>query len=472
MEDLLRLAVEVGEKAGAEFVEARGEDTIEFSMHSEKMEVKQVNHSRRVGVGIRVFLRGATGYAYTSMLTRSSVREAAMRAVRAAEASSEHVKLKLYPAECKLARGAFRVEVREHPSKVGIDEKKEAMHAGEREAREVAGRLLATTISSYGEAYGWRYLVTSESEARVELLVTSIWLTAVCRERGEIADAGDGFGGTVGFDAFSGEHSPEVMGANAAEWALEKLRGVKPPAGKQRALVDDRLAGVLAHESFGHMSEYDFVAAGGSPLVGKVGQKLGSSEATIVDEGVVEAESYPGFRVPCDDEGVEARRVVILEEGVLKSYLHTRWTASLAGVEPTGNARAVDYTFEPICRMRNTYFTPGDLTLEEALEQLRSGVYACGTAGGQANLDGSFMFKATRGYLVENGEVKAAFRDVAIVGHILDFLRNIEAKTRELRVYSSFFGGCGKMGQAPLYVGLGGPHILVKEATFGGERVG
>ena len=472
MEDLLALAVRAGEEAGAELVEARGEDITVFSMRSEKKTVKLVDYKRIVGVGVRVFADGATGYAYTNMLTREAVREAAVRAFRIAKAASRHTKLRLHPAECKPARGTFRVEVRRHPGEASIDEKKEALHAGEREAEEAAGRLLATTISRYGEAYGWRYLVSSDSEARVEFLVASMGFSVVCKEGGEMADAADSFGGTVGFEAFTGEHSPEVMGGNAARWALEKLRGVKPPVGKHRALVDNRLAGVLAHESFGHMSEYDFVATGGSPLAGKIGQRLGSSEATVVDEGVVGVEGYPGFRVPCDDEGVEARRVVILEEGVLRSYLHTRWTASLAGVEPTGNARAVDYTFEPICRMRNTYFTPGDLTLEEALEQLRNGVYACGTAGGQANFDGSFMFKATRGYLVEGGEVKAAFKDVAILGHILEFLRNIEAKTRELKVYSSFFGGCGKMGQAPLYVGLGGPHILVKEAMFGGERVG
>jgi TldD protein len=110
------------------------------------------------------------------------------------------------------------------------------------------------------------------------------------------------------------------------------------------------------------------------------------------------------------------------------------------------------------------------LTLDEGFELLGDGVYACNTAGGQVELDGTFLFKAVRGYWVENGEPKYAFRDVAIRGHIFNLLQNVIGRCNDLKLQSSYFGGCGKGGQSPLPVGIGGPHIVLKQATFGGEQ--
>jgi TldD protein len=120
--------------------------------------------------------------------------------------------------------------------------------------------------------------------------------------------------------------------------------------------------------------------------------------------------------------------------------------------------------------MRNTYFAPGDLSLEEALELLNTGIYAIRTAGGQANADGTFMFKALRGYYVEHGEIKHPLREVTLTGSILTFLQNVEGATKELLIQSSYFGGCGKGEQWPLPVGFGGPHLLVRDVQFGGEK--
>ena len=133
-------------------------------------------------------------------------------------------------------------------------------------------------------------------------------------------------------------------------------------------------------------------------------------------------------------------------------------------------SRAVNFTFAPIPRMKNTYFAPGDLSEEEALEQLGTGIYAIRSAGGSVESDGSFIFQASRGYWVENGEKQYPLKDVALSGNILDLLKNVRGATKDLQLFSSYFGGCGKDGQSPLPVGLGGPHLLLKQATFGGEQ--
>jgi TldD protein len=119
--------------------------------------------------------------------------------------------------------------------------------------------------------------------------------------------------------------------------------------------------------------------------------------------------------------------------------------------------------------MTNTYFLPGDLTEDEAMEQLGTGIYAIQTSGGQVELDGSFVFKAIRGYWIENGEIQYPIREVALSGNILDLLSKIEGGTKDLKLSSGYFGGCGKGEQSPLPTGMGGPQLIIDDVTFGGE---
>ena len=119
--------------------------------------------------------------------------------------------------------------------------------------------------------------------------------------------------------------------------------------------------------------------------------------------------------------------------------------------------------------VRWTYFEPGALNKDEALELLDKGVYAVQTSGGQVEGDGSFVFKAIRGYWVENGEIKEPLREVSLSGNILALLSKVEGATKDLKIWAGYFGGCGKRGQFPLPCGLGGPELVIGEVTFGGK---
>jgi TldD protein len=175
----------------------------------------------------------------------------------------------------------------------------------------------------------------------------------------------------MGLELFNTKGStPEDIGKEAGSHAKEQLKAGACPAGKFRALIENELVGVLAHESFGHLSEGDFVVVGESPLTGKIGTRLGTDQATIVDYGTPNIPESGGLWVPYDDQGTRSNETTILDKGMLKRYLHNRGTAHYLKQEPTGNCRAVHFGFIPIPRMTNTYFTPGELTKEEALELL------------------------------------------------------------------------------------------------------
>jgi len=227
------------------------------------------------------------------------------------------------------------------------------------------------------------------------------------------------------------------------------------------------MGGVVVHESFGHLSEADFVVTGQSPIADRVGEELGSEHVTIIDEGV---SPYGGLYLPYDDQGIKTARTVLLEKGILKGYLHNRGTAKKMNSELSGNGRAINFMFNPIVRMKNTYFEKGDLTFEEAVEQVDTGVYAVDMSGGQVGLDGNFMFNCSRGYLIENGEVTKPMKNTALSGNILELLKYVEGGTKEVTIKTGFFGGCGKGGQGGLPVGFGGPDMIMDQVLVGGAQ--
>ena len=472
MFELLQYGVKKGEDLGADFVEARFDDLFIREILVERKIVKDVKTLRRVGIGINTHYRGATGYSFSVDLSKKGIAEAATRSVNIAKASSAIAEMKVEPGETLPSRSKkLELGVKKHPKDFPLDFKKDMILRAV-ESSEEHGKNISSITGRYGELHGEKIFVNSAgTEISWSPIVSDLRIRVVSKEGDLLVDGGDGFGGSFGMEAFEvPEHSPETLGENAGKWAAEKLKAKPAPPGKHRALCENRLVGVLAHESFGHLTEADFIVSGMSPLAGKLGEQLGSEEATIIDEGTPDPEKYNGFWLPFDDQGVKTSKVVVLDKGKLIRYLHSRETATLMKDSLTGNARAINYNFPPIVRMKNTYFAPGDLSLDEALELLDTGIYAIRTAGGQASADGTFMFKARRGYYVEHGKIKHPLREVTLAGSILTFLQNVEGATKELTIQSGYFGGCGKDEQWPLPVGLGGPHLLVQEVQFGGEK--
>jgi len=467
IQDLMDKAIQHALTVGADFAEAKGEDTTTRNIEVVNKETRTVSQIRNMGVGVRAYCGKANGFSFSNMLDRENILLAAEVAVRIAKASSKKTLMKLSLAEVKAVKEKKTTNASRHPKDVSLDEKKDLGLRQCQTAME-AGKQIANVRSIFGEYYGTIYYSNSEgTDVSYEPLLIGLTVGCVAKKGDLIVDTRDVHGGTLGLSAFEEEkHTPEKMAENAANWALEKLKAKPAPAGKFDAVIDQSLAGVLAHESFGHLSEADFVVVGGSPLTGKMGQKLGTDIVTIIDEGLPQK---GGYSLPYDDEGVPCRHVEILKNGVLTHYLHSRMTARVLKTEPTGNARSQDYSFEPIVRMRNTYFASGNHKPEEALSELKQGIYAIDTAGGQVQETGTFLFKAIRGYWVENGERKYPLRDVALTGNILELLKNVEAVCNDLEISSTPFGGCGKIEQRA-YVGTGGPHMRIKDVQFGGAR--
>ena len=242
-----------------------------------------------------------------------------------------------------------------------------------------------------------------------------------------------------------------------------------PPVtgGKYTVILDPLLTGVFAHEAFGHLSEADFVYENDRMKELMVLEKrFGSDILNIVDDG-----SFPGHlgTHKYDDEGVKTRKNYLIKDGILVGRLHSRETAAKMNEQPTGNARAIAYQYEPIVRMTNTYIDSGNASFEDMIKDVKLGLYALDCIGGQTTME-MFTFSAAYGYMIRDGKVAELVRDVVLTGNVFETLMNIDMIGKEVGWHPGGPGGCGKGGQQGLRTGIGGPHIRIHDVVVGGRQ--
>lgn len=237
----------------------------------------------------------------------------------------------------------------------------------------------------------------------------------------------------------------------------DKAEGVYADAGLKTVILHPDVAGMIAHEAIGHTVEADLVR-GGSVAGPSLGKQVASELVSIVDYAHTAFDKQAPLPVYIDDEGVPAKDAVLLENGILKGYMHDRESAAFYGAEPTGNARGFDFSDEPLIRMRNTTVLPGKDKLEDMIASVDDGYYLIQTGNGQADLTGEFMFGINMGYEIKNGKLGRAILDTTVSGVAFDMLKTVEMVSDSVTWNSC--GTCGKKQRMP--VSMGGPAIKCK----------
>ncbi|MCL2498284.1 MAG: TldD/PmbA family protein [Symbiobacteriaceae bacterium] len=238
------------------------------------------------------------------------------------------------------------------------------------------------------------------------------------------------------------------------ERAMKKREGVHASAGTHLVIMGPDLAGILAHEAVGHTVESD-VVLGGSVAAQLMNQKVASELVTLVDFAhTVNGELAP-VPVYVDDDGIIAKDIVLIEQGILKAYMHDRASAKRMGYEPHGNARAFAYYDEPLVRMRNTAILSGTSKLADMIASVEDGYYLVRSSNGQADATGEFMFGIAEGYEIKGGKIARAIRDTTISGVAFEMLKSVDMVSDDM-VWSCS-GMCGKKQSIP--VGMGGAAV-------------
>jgi len=246
--------------------------------------------------------------------------------------------------------------------------------------------------------------------------------------------------------------------------ALTNLDSVAAPAGEMTVLCGPGWPGVLLHEAVGHGLEGDFNRKGSSAFSGRIGERVAAPGVTVVDDG-----SIPGRRgsLTIDDEGTPTQENVLIEDGILKGYIHDRLNARLMGVAPTGNGRRESYAHAPMPRMTNTFMRGGSDDPAELLSRVKNGIFAKNFGGGQVDItSGKFVFSVTEGYRIENGRLGAPIKGATLIGDGPTVLTRVTGIGNDMALDEGT-GMCGKGGQS-VPAGVGQPTLLIEGLTVGG----
>jgi TldD protein len=421
-------------------------------------EVNQAYAQVELGCGVRVVRGDQTGFAFTEDLTRESLLDAATTAAVVAEGP---------------AADAFtaprRVDIPSHYeielpwSEIGIDKKIPYVDQADKRARKHDSRIVKVTVFLSDSTCNALIARSDGSVVEDYQPMTEIWVSCVGDQDGRRETNGWAYGVRRGFEYYSPKRIDELAD-EAARRTITQFEATPPPAGEYPVVLAPGLSGILLHEAMGHGFEADFNRKGTSIFEGRIGEKIAPEFVTIADDGT---NPHERGSINVDDEGTETQRTVLVENGVLRSYMHDRISAAHYKVAPTGNGRRESYCYPPVPRMRNTYMENGPHDPEEIIRSVKKGVYAEGFTNGQVDIGaGDFSFYLKDGYLIEDGKLTRPVKDANLIGFGPKVLELVEMVGNDMELYSGP-GYCGKDGQR-VPVGFGLPTIKCGGISIGG----
>jgi len=460
LKDLLtRVTSTAAEKFGAEYAEVRAQKLFKTSFTMKEGRVEAAKQGIENGVALRTLVKGAWGSASVGSFDTAILMDAISDACVMARQAGLRLKNPIRLAATKAIEDHVQVKPKRNPSEVSIEEKIKNASSTNNVALKSDKRVKSCTID-YFDLTGTSYFANNEG-TYIEQDKLYVWsrLTASALQNGVFTFSREEIGSTLGYEIFD-KDPPEILGERLAKRAVSQLNAKSPKGGTFPAVLGPNVVGVFVHEAFGHLAEADLALSGGV-LADNMGKKIASDLVTFYDDGTING-AFGSFKY--DDEGVPAKKTLLIKDGVVTGLMHNRETAQKFNSEPTGNARAEDFRVEPIIRMRNTYMAPRERSLEELIEGVDFGYYFKNFRGGQANLDGTFQVGIQEAYEIVKGEVGDPVRDASISGNTLETLLKVDAVGKDFELSA---GRCGK-GQTA-FIGDGGPNIRVREVIVGGS---
>ncbi|PMQ01672.1 MAG: Zn-dependent protease [Dictyoglomus sp. NZ13-RE01] len=446
---------EIISKIPADYADLRYEILRETKIIFKGKELYQVGENTGDGYVLRVLKNG--GFSSISFTKPEFSEKAIKTAIENAILMGNNTKKPVELAKVEIIKDTFIPNLAEDPRKVSLDEKIELVRMYNKIPLQFSN---TTTTLQYTEVIREKYFVSSEgTEIREDLITTFIRGEIISFDGNLVQNVRIGIGGSDGFHRL---RNREDVFEKRTKIALDLLKARPVEAGVYNVILNPNMAGVFAHEAFGHFSEADLIEDNPSMREKmKLGAKLGSDILTIIDDPTMP--NQLGF-YKYDDEGVKARTTYLLKNGILVGRLHSRRTAVEFGEPVTGHCVAEDYRYAPIIRMGNIFIKPGEKSFEELLDELQDGLYILDAKGGQTSGE-NFTFGAQYGYVVKDGKIRDMIRNINISGNLYKTLLDITSISKDFELTE--VGGCGK-GQLNIRSSHGGPHILVKNVVIGG----
>lgn len=427
--------------------------------------IKDGSYNLEQGVGVRAVSGEKTGLSYSDQLSVDAIHEAAKTA-RSISQAGFHAKQKAFVKSNPKAiyQPCQPLEQMSNDDKVAL---LRSVDSYIRQESPNAENIVVSLTGVYEQILVAASDGTWGTDTRplIRLNCSIVLEKDGRRERG-----GAGIGGRTDYGFFlemsEGKLRYQSLADDAIKMARVNLDAIEAPAGTMPVVLGSGWPGVLLHEAVGHGLEGDFNRKGSSNFSGKMGEQVASELCTIVDNGTMD--DLRGS-MTIDDEGVPSQYNVLIENGILKSYMQDKLNARLMGVEPTGNGRRESYAHLPMPRMTNTYMLAGKSTPEDIIASVDKGIYATNFAGGQVDItSGKFVFSASEAYLIENGKITKPVKGATLIGNGPEAMSNVSMVGNDLALDKGV-GVCGKDGQS-VPVGVGQPTLKLDGMTVGGTQ--
>ncbi len=456
---MLQRVLAKGLSQGGDYSEVFLQHKVSHWVGMEDGEVNRAYTTVALGAGLRVLKGDATGFAYCEDLAEPALLAAAATAAAVANGQPHARPASLAATEIK---SAYHIEV---PwTEVGIDKKIPIIRQSDQKARARDKRVIKTTIYLSDET---SRILVADSEGRLvednqPMAVLSV--QCVAEQGGKTETSHKSTAARAGLSFFSPQVIERVA-HDAADFTTILFDAVEPPVGELPVVLATGITGILLHEAIGHGMEADFNRKGVSVFADRIGKRIAPEHVTIIDDG-----TNPEMRgsINVDDEGAASQRTVLVEKGILRSYMHDRISAQHFKTAGTGSGRRQSFRFPPVPRMRNTYMLDGPHKRDEVIGSVKKGLYAEVFSNGQVNIGpGDFTFYLKHGRLIEDGKLTSVVKDANLIGNGPKVLDTIDMVADDMSMYSGA-GYCGKDGQR-IPVGFGLPTVRAGAISIGGR---
>ncbi len=457
-EEMIRDIMSVALSRGGDHCDVFFQHQISSYIGLEESVVNRAYSTVDLGVGIRVVEGDQIGYSFTEDLTPEAMKAAARTAANIANESASAV----------LSPLAYNATPDYYPVKtlwedIGVDEKIPYMETLNNKVLAGDSRIIKSRIG-FSDDSSYMLLATSEGQMFCDYK-PMCQLSAVCtaEQNGKTEQNYFSLAGRRGIDFFTPANVDRIAQEAVAGTVL-LFDAVKPEAGEMEVVLASGQSGILLHEAIGHGMEADCNRKGRSIFSDKIGKPVAEDFVTIIDDG-----THMGLRgsINVDDEGTPSQQTLLVENGILKSYMHDLISARHYNVKPTGNGRRQSFRHPILPRMRSTYMLNGPHTKEEIIRSVKKGIYCETFTNGEVAIGpGDFTFYVKVGRLIEDGKITKPIKDINIIGNGPEVLSRITMVADDLS-FSEGGGMCGKGGQrVPVSMGL--PTVKVSAITVGG----
>lgn len=442
---------------GGDLADLFWEEVTLTSLVLEDGRLEKVVTGMDTGASLRTVFNDHQAFASTNELSPARLLDLAGTVAQAVDQGRE---LNMSAVTPGLIGPAFQAQVRSET--ISAETKVELMRRAEAEARKYDPRIRQVKVI-YGDRVQKIVVLTSDGRLSGDERVSTLFVVqVVAADEAGLQVGYEPVGGALGFELFD-ENPPEQTARTAAARAVLMLEADEAPAGPMPVVLSSEAGGTMIHEAVGHGLEADLAGEGLSVYSDRVGELVASPLITVLDDATL---PYRRGSFAIDDEGAPAQKTVLVQDGVLKGYMHDCRSALKAEVSSTGNGRRESYRHRPVVRMTNTLIAPGRTDPAKILSSTPKGLFVRKMGGGQVNtVNGDFVFEVSEGYLIENGRIGRPVRGATLTGSGPEVLQQIDLVGSDL---GFGIGTCGKDGQG-VPVADAQPTLRLPEIIIGGR---